>query len=408
MQGASRADAKTIDGKVHSVNGVLAEDREADLILLSVNITGSAITPLSASSAEPEIGERILVIGSPLGLERSVSDGIVSAVRDYPVFGKVIQITAPMSEGSSGGPVVNMKGKVIGVATFQKVKGQNLNFAVPIERVANLTPAEPKTLVEWRRGTLEEWLASAEGYHFKGLIFLWIEDHREALTQFEKAIEKQPHWAEAYFAAGYCNAMVGCYLAAIEHLKKAVQHKPHFVEAYINLGAAYAELGRYEEAMESYEHALRLDPNNADLHNNLGVVYGKLKLYEKEIEFYRRAVRLDANLVDTHINLGVVYGDIGCFEEALESYKQAVRIDPDNADAQYGVGWAYCNLGRVNEAVAPLQQAVHLKPDYGKAHLTLGEVYLTIGDRQSALEEYKILKDLDLVLANQLFGLIYK
>lgn len=95
--------------------------------------------PLSINASLPEVGERVVVIGSPLGLEQTVSDGIVSAVREVSAFGTIIQITAPISPGSSGSPVVNMKGEVIGVATFQSMIGQNLNFAIPGERIAKLT-----------------------------------------------------------------------------------------------------------------------------------------------------------------------------------------------------------------------------------------------------------------------------
>ena len=80
--------------------------------------------------------------GSPLGLENTVSDGIVSAIRDVPDFGKVIQITAPISPGSSGSPVLNMQGEVIGIASFQMVEGQNLNFAIPSEKIISLVLTE--------------------------------------------------------------------------------------------------------------------------------------------------------------------------------------------------------------------------------------------------------------------------
>ena len=106
---------------------IVAEDREGDIIRVSVDIPLNVVHPLSVSASVPEVGERVVVIGSPLGLERTVSDGIVSAIREIPAFGKIIQTTASLSSGSSGSPVVNMKGEVIGVATFQVVEGQNLN-----------------------------------------------------------------------------------------------------------------------------------------------------------------------------------------------------------------------------------------------------------------------------------------
>ena len=144
LQGASSAEVKTSDGKTYPINYILADDEQSDIICLSVNIPSQYVYPLSLSTTIPEVGERIIVYGSPLGLEKTVSDGIVSAIREVPDYGKLIQITAPVSPGSSGSPVLNMKGEVIGVATFQFIEGQNLNFAIPSERIANLNLAEEK------------------------------------------------------------------------------------------------------------------------------------------------------------------------------------------------------------------------------------------------------------------------
>ncbi|MBU1488045.1 S1C family serine protease [bacterium] len=108
LEGASSAEIKTADGKLYPIKKVLAEDKEADLVRVLVEVSEDAAHPLSVSSSIPEVGEQVLVIGNPLGLEQTVSDGIVSAVREIPTFGKIIQVTAPISPGSSGSPVINM------------------------------------------------------------------------------------------------------------------------------------------------------------------------------------------------------------------------------------------------------------------------------------------------------------
>ena len=118
LQEASRATVRTTDGKDYSVKKVLVEDKEGDLIRISVDIPGEAVRPLPVTTKLPDVGEKIIVIVTPLGLDKTVSDGIVSAVREIPAFGKIIQVTAPISPGSSGSPVINMKGEVIGIATF--------------------------------------------------------------------------------------------------------------------------------------------------------------------------------------------------------------------------------------------------------------------------------------------------
>jgi hypothetical protein len=140
LGGAFRVEVKTSEGKHYLVKRIIAKDKTGDLIIaitddpfLKFNVDGLKITPVI-----PEVGERVVVIGSPMGLEQTLSEGVVSAVRDIPDFGEIIQITAPVSHGSSGSPVVNMNGEVIGVATFILKEGQNLNFAIPGNRVLSL------------------------------------------------------------------------------------------------------------------------------------------------------------------------------------------------------------------------------------------------------------------------------
>jgi tetratricopeptide (TPR) repeat protein len=408
LAGAYSAGVKTINGKIYPITLIVAEDKEADLIRASVNIPVESVYPLPISSSIPEVGERVAVIGSPLGLERTVSDGIISAVRDIPAFGKIYQITAPISPGSSGSPVVNMKGEVIGVATFQFVEGQNLNFAIPGERIAKLKTEKGKTLDEWKMGKTEEWLDSAEGLYYAGLIFLWADDYEKALPYFENAAKKDPLFAEAYFQIGFCNGSLGRYTEAIQAYKQAIRIKPDLAEAHYNLGWAYAKLGRYTEAIEASKQAIRIKPDYAEAHYNLGGAYGRLGRYTEAIEAYNQAIRIKPDFAEAHYNLGAAYDEFGRHTEAIQAFKQAIRIKPDYADAHYGLGVAYAKLGRYTEAIQAFKQAIRIKPDYAKAHYNLGVAYLFIGDRGSALDEYKILKNLDNNLANRLFNLIYK
>ena len=142
MRGAKRAEIKTLDGKgrVFPVNGTLTIDEEGDLCLLSVAMSAQATRARASELARdlPDEGETIFVIGNPLKLEGSVSDGIVSAVREVPNVGRIIQITAPTSHGNSGSPVFNLKGQVLGVVTVKVTNGQNINLAIAAARVEKL------------------------------------------------------------------------------------------------------------------------------------------------------------------------------------------------------------------------------------------------------------------------------
>lgn len=135
---AGRAEIKTANGTVFRVLQIIQEDSEADLVIASTDATTQESKPVSLNSRLPEVGEKIIVIGNPMGLEQTVSDGIVSAVRRSQYAVDFIQVTAPVSAGNSGGPLLNMRGEVIGVATFQYRSGQNLNFCVAASRISAL------------------------------------------------------------------------------------------------------------------------------------------------------------------------------------------------------------------------------------------------------------------------------
>ncbi len=111
-------------------------DEEYDLCKLSV--TGLTAPAVPIGTAESlKTGQKVYAIGAPQGLELTISDGIVSGMRDLPQ-GRVIQTTAPISPGSSGGPLFDAYGRLVGIMTFQHRTGQNLNFAVPADWIANL------------------------------------------------------------------------------------------------------------------------------------------------------------------------------------------------------------------------------------------------------------------------------
>lgn len=142
---AARIEAVLADGVEVEVLGLVAADEVDDLAILEVDGGPFPVLTL-ADSASIEAGERIVVFGSPLGLSGSLSEGIVSAVRERGLAEDVpgasdaplLQITAAISPGSSGSPVMTRDGRVIGVAVSQAVYGQNLNFAVPSAAVATL------------------------------------------------------------------------------------------------------------------------------------------------------------------------------------------------------------------------------------------------------------------------------
>jgi len=181
LGGATKARVRTLEGKTYPVTRVLAEDKAADLILASV--VPDVETPfLKTTGVIPQVGEKVLVLGNPKGMEWSAADGIVSAVREKNKK-RFIQISAPISPGSSGGPAMNMQGQVIGVNTFYLEGGQMLNFASAGQNILNLKLGPGLTLEERAEG----WLAEAKDLVVQGRQAKHAKDLKKAAGLFDEA-----------------------------------------------------------------------------------------------------------------------------------------------------------------------------------------------------------------------------
>ncbi|MGE3769314.1 MAG: S1C family serine protease [Kofleriaceae bacterium] len=135
IQHATELQIKLMDGTVVKDIEVLAENEPGDLALLRIK-TDHVLPPVALGDSDKvTVGERAVSIGNPLGLEHTLTDGLVSA-RRVMQGRKMIQMSTPVSPGNSGGPVFNSKGEVIGVTTAIFLGGsplaQNLNLATPI------------------------------------------------------------------------------------------------------------------------------------------------------------------------------------------------------------------------------------------------------------------------------------
>jgi Flp pilus assembly protein TadD len=333
LEGAYRATVKTSSGMEYPVEGIIAKNADADIVKLVVNITDANIIFLNLSENVPSEGQDIVVIGNPLGLESTVSAGIVSAVRDIPAFGKILQITAPISPGSSGSPVINSKGEVIGIATLIVTSGQNLNFAIPSDKII--------ALKETAQTPISDALATdsndAQLFYQKGLKELWQENWSAALICFQKAKEKNPQDGDVWFYLGVCYDKLGRSQDEIESFKRAIRIKPDYAEAHYNLGVAYDKLGRYQDAMESYKQAIRIKPDLAEAYLNLGNAYDKLGRYQDEIEAYKQAIRIKPDYANAHLNLGLTYLLVGDKGSALEEYKILKTLDIERANKLFNL-----------------------------------------------------------------------
>ena len=176
-EGAHTIIGSTDAGEEYLITYYYAADATQDVAILGF-MSPTDLTPLTLAPPEAELkrGEPVVAIGSPLGIQNTVSIGNVSNVRVLVEGTEMIQFTAPISHGSSGGAVFDAQGRVIGLSTGNYEGGQNVNFAVPVAQVLALRedPAsaarkplnELATKIQTAHGTSENAYQTYQGRYF--------------------------------------------------------------------------------------------------------------------------------------------------------------------------------------------------------------------------------------------------
>lgn len=407
--GKFNAEIKTADGENYPIKTIVAQNQTTDLLKVRVDIPAERIRWLEVSEEPPAIAQHVVVVGSPMGLELSVSDGIVSSVREIPGAGTFYQISAPISPGSSGSPVVDMKGEVVGVATFQFIQGQNLNFAIASQSIIELQTNQPGlSLPEWTFNQSNHKALLAEELCRKGFSFSIDGQDQKAIEYFKKATESDPNSTTAWYGLGYCYAGQNASSDAIAAYRQAIQTNPTNAFSHFHLGNYLNKLGHDDEAIEAFRRVVSINPEFEEAYFNLGLIYLKADRLEESKEAFQNVVRINPESKTGHYNVAVTCTRLGQYAEAVEAYKKAIQIQPDFTEAHFNLGVVYGELGNARDELQAYKQAIRTNPDFAPAHYAIGQAYLKQGDKTAALDQYKILKTLDETMAAKFFDEIYR
>jgi tetratricopeptide (TPR) repeat protein len=414
IDGAKYLRVKMGKDKFYPVNQIIYKDSSKDFAILKIEASASLPTVKLGDSEKIKQGQKIYLIGSPKGYENTISDGLVSGIREnyivqyqgvsYKVnLKKVIQISAPMSGGSSGGAVFNEQGEVIGITTFSAIEGQNLNFAVPIN-VVRTRQDKLLSLDEVLR--LDGLLPAEEQFYRDGVSLRYKCNYKEAIELFKKAIAIKADYADAHFELAMAYKETGNNKKAVESFQFYIKLVPDNTAALYNIGLIYKEWETYDKAIEYLEKAVSLKYYFDEAYSDLAAVYIASKKYDKDIAAHKEAIGKNPDTFNAHYNLGLIYKKLAQYDKAIESLKEAVRIDQKSFEAYNHLGYSYFKSGKYDEAIKSLKDAVRLKDNFAEAHANLSLAYHKNDDGENALAEYKIVDKLNKKIADELFNLI--
>jgi len=363
---------------------IIGIDVEKDILILKIEEKKFPAVKLG-DAKELKVGQRVYAIGSPMGFENTISEGIISGLRSYEELSKnYIQITASISPGSSGGAVVNDKGELIGISTLTAKEGQNLNFAIPIDDVLSVEIGSysknnafkdfeyfDKGLIAAKKGDyivsikyfsqfLKIYPSNAGAYYNRGLSQHKLEDYSSAIQDYNKAIGINPYLVEAYDNRGSAEYRLGNDQIALKDYNSAIAINPMYFKAFYNRGNLKYNLGDRRGAILDYSKAIKINPDFFEAYSNRGNAKAHLNDYKGAIQDYDKAIDINPNYVKAYFNRGVVRGKLGDLEGSIIDYNEAIEINPNYNQAYYNRGIVKYNLGDIEGACLDWSKAGEL------------------------------------------------
>ena len=302
IEGATRGYAKVVGQETkYNISGIAGVDEARDLVLLTVADTKNPVVSIG-DSRKVAVGDEVYVIGNPQGLEGTFSGGIVSAIRKIE-SDMLFQITAPISAGSSGGPVLDSQGEVIGVAVATIKDGQNLNFAIPalylktlLSGKKSILPLATKTLPGNEKSIFDDF----------GMPYKYIRPIAEIeiiLFNFEKE-----------------------QLAAIEDLKYFANKQEFLMDEYFKEKESFLSRGiEYRESKALHSDA----PNYASMYDKIQNYVFEMRGKEEKLGTITNLYPL-INPIYENIYLGIlekeVSGIVDSFNDSVELREEQIMI----------------------------------------------------------------------------------
>jgi Tfp pilus assembly protein PilF len=314
------------------------------LSILSFILLKPATPPLALQS-----------IRTSLVMERKLSDPVIEKIpaeRPREVVSvkkdKVPLLPALSAKGSSpqGGKAPNLAGsgrvsaeglphaKAVTSGTLSPPQGEKVSpepkpslAQPPLPPATHREDVLPKSIGVQKEAGKDGILTSDVLSQFNlGVLFCNQREFSKAIQAYQKVIELDPTYVEAYNNLGIIYQMIGDIDRAFEAYQKSIEINPRYEKGHNNLGILLLLKGRYEEALGSFQKALAVNPNNIESHINLGILFKKKGESDKAVESYQKALAINPFHKETHYNIALLYEQMENLELAISHYQQFVQL----------------------------------------------------------------------------------
>lgn len=339
--------ARLVDGTERAL-AVVAVDSDCEIALLR----SEAAAPHAARIGDATLlksGAPLVAIATPENLAFSTVTGIVSntnrTYKGYPA----IQTNLPAAPGSSGGPVFDQAGMLVGVIVGKLAETDSVTVVNPINNAYKLLETHGVRIPMTGAGLAHE--EADEIIPAKGISDLELQavktyNHGVAVTSpaekiaaYSMAVKLLPGFYEAWFNLAVAYTAAGDLPGALNAYERAAQLKPDAVEVQRNMGRVLLRQQRVEAAAACFERALRVKPDDPSAHNDVGEAYREAQQFDRAEQEFLAALQRDSRYAPARFNLGLTYAAGGRASEAVASFQEYLRLRPDGPDVSLVKEW---------------------------------------------------------------------
>jgi tetratricopeptide (TPR) repeat protein len=321
----------------YKIEGYLAVDKEFDLVLLKVSGLNAPV--LKMMQTQPAKGQQIFVIDETNG----TSEGIISSLLGLN-GDTIIEVTANISR-KGGGPVINSKGELIGVAVINNSNGLKRSLALPVKYIEQLRKSislSPVPLSVLNGVANTQWLA-ARAYFKEGLQRYVLEDYKGSLQDFANAINLNPLDTDAYMFRALAKFIMNDYVGSELDFSMVIGLDPRNKDAYYHRGVIKRKLENYDGAMDDLTKAIMFDEGGVEIYLNRGLAEMKTMNYDDAIKDFTTVVNLDPSYGNSYIVRGLQDNQLQHYRSAIASFTDCLATSPNDFLAYFFRGYAENN-----------------------------------------------------------------
>jgi len=418
-----KAIIKLKDGSEYEIDKVLASDKKWDIVKFSIlNEEKKKFSYLDFSSKQIEQGDKVYNLGSPMGLEQTFADGLVSSIRSDS-HGQIAQITIPISQGCSGSPIMNESGDVVAVATFKQARGESLNFAVFIdEEKLSMMTSNPFIKSNRQFNNKEGFvIINTPSDQDNDLVLNAIQFKKDATiaylsyTNLDMSMNGSAIWCQVgkadegfyidckktgkrYYIVSSSiglnrNECTSVPLATVckfqvnfpaidknvdeitiseggdprwsftdiklDYYKKSV--KIDFENYQKEYAYSTMQEGQWEQAQSIFEGILDEDPENIQALNAMGIISYVIDNNKDAIKFFTDVIDNHPNSTSGYLNRSCVYKYQGDSERAIADLSKAINIDGDKPSLYIDRADLYAGVKKWDKAKNDLEKALNFE-----------------------------------------------